>query len=314
MSPWFSINAHDWALSFLSILFEGAPFLLLGALISGAVAEWMPGQTISSTSGGASVRSLVVGCLAGTVVPICECGSVVVIRRLLGKGLPLPVCVAYMLAAPIISPIVALSTLAAFRDQQPLFMTGMRLVAGFVIAFGFAIVVRRFKPEELLKSSGDPKGRAAFRIAAMPGAEFAGDFSSSKFRVRLQRALAVATSDFLSVASYLVAGAAVAALFNTAVNQHAIQPLAEHPTFSTVFMMTLAAGLSLCSTSDAFIAASFVHFPAGAKLAFLVFGPLFDVKLAFLYQSIFRRSVVFWFAVALFVVVAIFGSAINLLT
>ena len=72
-----------------------------------------------------------VSALLGLVVPMCECGSVVVIRRLIRKGLPLSCAVTYMMAAPIVSPIVAISTYAAFRGQNPLEMTVLRLVLGF---------------------------------------------------------------------------------------------------------------------------------------------------------------------------------------
>jgi uncharacterized membrane protein YraQ (UPF0718 family) len=55
-------------------------------------------------------------------------------------------------------------------------------------------------------------------------------------------------------------------------------------------MMALAFVLSLCSESDAFVAASFVKFGVGAQLAFLVFGPMVDTKLGVLYSATFRRG------------------------
>jgi uncharacterized protein len=55
-------------------------------------------------------------------------------------------------------------------------------------------------------------------------------------------------------------------------------------------MMGLAFVLSLCSESDAFVAASFVQFGVGAQLAFLVFGPMVDTKLGILYSATFNRG------------------------
>jgi hypothetical protein len=63
--------------------------------------------------------------------------------------------------------------------------------------------------------------------------------------------------------------------------------------------MGLAFVLSLCSESDAFIAASFTSFGPAAQLAFLVFGPMVDFKLAALYMGTFRR----WFFPTLLLVV-----------
>jgi hypothetical protein len=54
----------------------------------------------------------------------------------------------------------------------------------------------------------------------------------------------------------------------------------------------LAGLLSLCSQSDAFVAASFVQFGPGRELAFLVFGPLLNLKLASMYAGTFRRGFV----------------------
>ena len=59
----------------------------------------------------------------------------------------------------------------------------------------------------------------------------------------------------------------------------------------------------MCSTSDAFIAATFVKFPFASRLAFLVFGPVFDLKLVFLYSLVFRRRFVLALGVGLFVLI-----------
>ena len=88
----------------------------------------------------------------------------------------------------------------------------------------------------------------------------------------------MASDDFLGTALYFVVGAAIAATFNTAVNQHLILPLASHSGLSIMAMMTLSGILTLCSTSDAFIAATFVTFPSVSRMAFLIFGPMFDLK------------------------------------
>ena len=100
----------------------------------------------------------------------------------------------------------------------------------------------------------------------------------------------MACDDFIDTAIYFMVGAAVAATFNTAVDQQVILPLALNPTLSTISMMAIALVLTLCSTSDAFIAATFVSFPIFARMAFMVFGPMFDLKLFFLYSPHTRRQ------------------------
>ena len=130
---------------------------------------------------------------------------------------------------------------------------------------------------------------------------------------RLQNVTGVATKDFLDVAVYFVIGAAAASLFSTAVNQQIIQPLAANPLLSIVSLMGLASVLSVCSTTDAFIAATLTAFPMAAKLAFLVFGPMLDFKLIFLYGAAFSKRFILVLAIGLFVLIGLLCWRISTL-
>jgi uncharacterized protein len=320
-SSWFSFQLQDFAYSFLSILFEGIPFLLLGSLLSGVIDVFVPAATLTRFFPRNSNAAIVLSGLLGAVVPMCECGSVVIIRRFIRKGLPVSCAVAYMLGAPIVSPIVALSTLAAFRGQSPWVMTSLRLILGFLIAVTVGFVVRHVPVQRLLQDSVlaslPERRRTGFRISnpADADAELAGLAADDPPAPKVARAIQSATSDFLDVAFFFVVGAAIAAVFNTSVNQQIISPLAQSPMLSVLAMMALAFALALCSSTDAFIAASFVAFPFAAKLAFLVFGPVFDIKLFFLYGVVFRRWFVVSLLVGLFILIAIICgrvAALNL--
>ena len=102
------------------------------------------------------------------------------------------------------------------------------------------------------------------------------------------------------MAVYFVIGAAAASFFSTAVNQEIILPLASNTPVAIASLMGLASVLSVCSTTDAFIAATLTTFPMAAKLAFLVFGPMFDFKLLFLYGSAFSKRFVLLLGMGLF--------------
>jgi len=318
MSPWFSFHLADFAFSFLSILFEGIPFLLLGSLLSGAIDAFLPATAITRFLPKNPNAAIALSGLLGAVIPMCECGSVVVIRRFIRKGLPVSCAVTYMLGAPIVSPIVALSTFAAFRGQSPWVMTSLRLVLGYGIAVLVGFVVQHIPHARLLQekviASLPRRSRPAFRISAPAADESEVDLESGEgMKAKFFRAIQSAATDFLDVAFFFVVGASIAAVFNTAVNQQLIQPLATSPVLSILAMMGLAFTLALCSSTDAFIAASLTAFPFAAKLAFLVFGPVFDIKLFFLYGAVFRR----WFVVALllglFVLIAVICSRIAVL-
>jgi uncharacterized membrane protein YraQ (UPF0718 family) len=293
-TPWFQFSLPDFQFAFLSILLEGAPFLLGGAILSGLLEEFLPQSLMTRLLPMNPRTAIVVSGLLGMIFPVCECGIVPVVRRLLRKGLPVSCGVTYMLAAPIVNPLVILSTLAAFRGQGALEMTLLRFGIGLTVAILAGWVVSFAAPFSILRPGllGSEADHDHGHAAASP-------------IDRLTNVTNVASRDFLDVAVYFVIGAAAAALFGTAVNQEIILPLAENPPLAIASLMGLASVLSVCSTTDAFIAATLTTFPMAAKLAFLVFGPMLDFKLLFLYGAAFSRRFILLLAAGLFVVIGL---------
>jgi uncharacterized membrane protein YraQ (UPF0718 family) len=313
---WFSFHFTDFALSFLSIIFEGIPFLLLGSLVSGAVEAFVPRESITRWLPKNYAAAIVVSALMGLVLPMCECASVVVIRRLIRKGLPLSCAITYMMGAPIVSPVVALSTYVAFRGQNPLEMTLLRMVLGFLIAVGVGMLVRDIPAEKLLQPAmldSLPGKRRTGLSMAVAGDDAALELAEEGGWGKIFRTVQSATSDFLDVTFFFVIGAAIASTFNTAVNQSLLIPVATNPALSVMAMMVLAFALALCSSTNAFIAVSFRMFPASAKLAFLLFGPVFDTKLFFMYGAVFRRWFVLSLGIGLFIVIALICNHLGLI-
>ena len=294
-SAWFTFSFADFQYAFLSILLEGLPFLLGGAILSGVLEEFLPQSMMTRLLPKNPRTAILVSGLLGVVFPVCECGIVPVVRRLLRKGLPVSCGVTYMLAAPIVNPLVILSTLAAFRGQGAWEMTILRFALGLSVAVLVGWVVSFFAPFSILRPG-------------LISTEHDHDHDhggSGGMLDRLQNVALVATRDFLDVAVYFVIGAAAASLFSTAVNQEVILPLAANPPLAIVSLMGLASVLSVCSTTDAFIAATLTTFPMAAKLAFLVFGPMLDFKLLFLYGAAFSKRFILLLAVGLFAVIGL---------
>jgi uncharacterized membrane protein YraQ (UPF0718 family) len=292
MEHWFWFSLSDFSFSFLSVVLEGVPFILMGVVLSGLIDVFLPPRVLARILPRNAAAGILMGGALGAILPMCECGIVVVIRRLLQKGLPLSNAIAYMLAAPVVNPIVAVSTYAAFRGQGPMEMMLCRIGLSFVVAVIMASIVYFLRRstvlrEDLVASPVDTDDHHDHRSA--------GEKSAAAVRA--------ATKDFLDVTVFFVLGAAVATLFNTSVNQQVIMPLAEDRMLAVGSMMALASLLSLCSTSDAFVAATFTAFPSAAKLAFLVFGPVVDLKLIFIYGLVFRKRFIVFLVLGLFVLV-----------
>jgi uncharacterized membrane protein YraQ (UPF0718 family) len=306
-------SQQDFALAFLSILFEGVPFILLGTLISGFIDIYLPAGTMDRFLPKNKFLAILTAGLMGTVFPVCECAVVPVIRRLVKKGLPVSCGLTYMLAAPIVNPITALSTWKAFQGQGAMMMTSSRLLLGFLIAVAVGIIVSKLplasvlKPKLVESLEKDSEANAHHHHDDHDHSCCGHDHDHDHHHEpaadnRLVAALRSAMKDFVDVAVYFSIGVTITALFNTGIAPGAswLDSLAHNPTAAPAALMALAFVLSLCSTSDAFIAATLDKFSWGAKLAFLTFGPMMDVKLLFLYQTVLRKRFIFLLAIGLF--------------
>lgn len=296
----------DVLMAFLSILFEGAPYILIGTVLSGFIDAFLPAKLLDRVLPKNKVLSTLMAGFLGLIFPVCECAVVPVIRRLVQKGLPMSCAITYMLSAPIMNPIVAISTMTAFKefakiggigDLSMATMTLARLSLGYTVAVIVGLVVLRFQPRQVLRPSivdGIEGGAGDHGHDHSHGA-------SPDFNGKLTHAMRTAMRDFLDTAMYFAIGVMITSVFNTQVNQAIIDQVADREWLAIPSMMALAFVLSLCSTSDAFIAAPMAAFSMAAKLAFLVFGPMMDIKLLFMYSSVFKRRVVVAMFVGLFI-------------
>lgn len=304
---------HDFSLLFLSILFEGAPFILLGTMLSGFIDAYLPAGLIDRVLPRNKVLAILMSGLLGAVLPVCECAVVPVIRRLIRKGLPVSCAITYMLSAPIINPIVVISTMTAFsktvekfslRQAEtlstggPLFMTSSRLLLAFLVTVTVGLVVMRIRRQTILREGIVPP-----ELENGDESHASQQTETSK-GTRIILAMRTTMRDFIETGMYFTIGVAITSVFRAYVTEDLILIFNQSEPVGIVLMMALAFILSLCSTSDAFIAANF-PVPQSARLAFLVFGPMMDVKLVFMYLTVFKKRFVIILATALFVLIGV---------
>jgi uncharacterized protein len=316
--------SRDFSFAYLSILFEGAPFILVGALISGFLDIFLPPRAMEKILPKKKVPAILVAALLGLVLPICECAVVPVIRRLVQKGLPVSCGLTYMLAAPVLNPITALSTWHAFQGQEPWVMVSARLGLAYVLAVSVGLVTLRIPLPKMLTPRlvesirrsvvAKPAGFDPMAASFMPGRTEV-EKETANMDARVVAAVRSGLRDFVDVGIYFSLGVAITALFNTGIAPGAegINRLAGGLVTGPAAMMLLAFLLSLCSTSDAFIAATLHHFSFASKLAFLTFGPLMDLKLIFLYRTVFQTRLIVALAAGLFLTILIVAVAMGIL-
>jgi uncharacterized membrane protein YraQ (UPF0718 family) len=79
-----------------------------------------------------------------------------------------------------------------------------------------------------------------------------------------------------------------------------------------LLMMLIAVLFCLCSEADAFVAANFpIYWAPASKLAFLVLGPMLDLKLYLMYTRVFRAKLIFTIITAVVVQVFVYTLIVH---
>ncbi|MGZ5300469.1 MAG: permease [Actinomycetota bacterium] len=269
---------QNFLIIFGALLVEATPFVLLGAFVSAAIEVFVPTSTFAHLGRLPGPLQLPAAALAGIAFPVCECGSVPVARRLARKGLAPSAAITFMLAAPILNPVVVASTFVAYRGRDSLWIMVLgRMGLGFLVAVAVGWVIGDTRKEDLLKPRPDDDDV---------------DAEAGEHESRWARFISHLSGDFFFMGRFLVMGAAIAAAVQTFVPQTIVGRVANLPVLSLFAMMALAFLMSLCSESDAFVAASFTQFGPAAQLAFLVSGPMIDLKLGALYAGTYSKGFV----------------------
>ena len=436
----------------ISILLEAIPFVLIGVVLAALLQMFVSEQTVRKWMPKHPVLGILFGTALGMLFPICECGMIPVIRRLLQKGMPVYIAIVFVISGPILNPVVFFSTYMAFRAQPE--MAYARMGLAFLVAVVIGWIILRTVKKSPLKHSLDqmalavsPIGVPTFQestvaphepaqpphvtIAArsedhdedwhvigdsvasvrevdgaeertltlnehlagldentfeeeqvieesMPQVETVAEtelvaetetvaetqvevteserdaligwsastkmeksywdvitsrmqhtaayakrfFSKQKWDVARSRFLRFdwskrgselfthASLEFFEMGKYLVLGCLITATVHTFVSRDILVSIGDGAVGSHLFMMAFAYILSICSTSDAFVASSFaMTFSGGSLLAFLVFGPMLDLKTTLMMLAVFRAKFVF-FLMLLITVTVFIGSLI----
>lgn len=258
------LSMREFATIFLALIFETTPFLLAGVLISVVAGPYLE-RALSSAALGNPVAGMAAGTGAGLLLPMCDCGSRPLAHRLALAGRK-EFAVAFMVAAPVINPIVVVTTWLAFRDME---LVALRLGITAVMALATALVLSRFKSDLALEVAGEVEHH-----------ESAAADSWHAWPARI-------LDEFFELFQFLVVGSALAAFIQVFLDQGVLTS-AQGVYVSIVAMMLLAFLLSICSSVDAFVVAGLGGgLGLGPILAFLTLGPLVNLKSVPMYLRLF---------------------------
>lgn len=245
----------DFARHFLTGLETTAPWLLLGALVAGALAVFLDPADVARRFPRRPWLAALSGALLGLLLPLGQYAVIPVTRRLLSKGLPLAAALALLLSGTVLTPLALAASYSALHDRA----ASLILYHALIVALTGMLV-------------GGAVGQLAGKEPVSQSSR--GDFVSGEPLHRAwRRALTLGLRDFLALTPWLVLGVALAAGVRTAVSPQAIETLATGRAGQALSWGARAYLLPADTLRDVWLARDLTGFyPLRAVLALLVFG------------------------------------------
>ena len=276
------------------LLLESAPALLLGYLLAGVFASFLPRASYAWMSRGRGITQAARGVLFGLPIPICSCGVVPLYKSLVHRGVPMAAAVAFLVATPELGIEALLLSVPLLGVQ----LTLARLFAAAAVALIIAIVLHAFFANKVEEhhhhheedDAPDPslaeRARAAWRFGMGEVVD--------------------------ETAPWILIGLAIAAL---------ISPGALATTLSgwpagldVVLFALLSLPLYVCASGATPLAAAliFAGVSPGAALAFLLAGPASNVTTLGVLSDLHGRKVSVVFGVGMVALAITAGVLTNL--
>ena len=288
---------QDFITLSISVLIESLPFVMLGIGLSVVVQLWVPQRVLFGILPRTPILRRAALSLLGVLLPVCECGNVPLARGLVVRGIAVPDAITFLLAAPILNPITIVVTYQAFGFSDGILV--WRVLGGFLIAnFVGWLFSRHPRPEDLLT----PRFQDSCKV-----------HSHAPNHDRSVQALRMFGVEMSVMLPALVVGCAVAGFIQVAVSRDLLLTLGQNAVWSVLALMGLAFVIAICSTVDAFFVLSLGSmFTPGAVVAFLVFGPMIDIKMLALLRTTFTAAALVLLTAVVALLTAVLGLGVNL--
>lgn len=329
---------------FLSIILEAIPFIIIGVFISSLIQVFVSEETIARIVPKNKIVGIVFAGIIGIVFPVCECAIVPIVRRLLKKGMPLYMGITFMLSVPIVNPVVLVSTYYAFLGSPHIVLLRAGLGACSAMFIGF--IISKLEPEENKKITQNAKhsisrknicnrwiytlntGRKTNKDISPVYKDIYNDYgqeescscgynhgkSNKQFNIAssITDILEHTSSELRDVGKFVIIGAFLSSIMQAVLPRKYVLTIGHNPVISILIMIALAYLLSVCSETDAFIARSFAsQFSSGSIIAFLIFGPMMDIKNTIMLSQAFKPKFIMKLIVLIFTVCFVSGVVIN---
>lgn len=217
------------------------------------------------------------------------------------KGVPAPLAIVFLLTVPIVNPIVGAATKYAFFYRPDIVF--IRLGGAYLLAVFIGFLTLLFwGNSRIINHSHSHHNDCCCGY----------HHHSNKQGARFSQAISHGQDEFFDILRYLVIGAFLAAFVQTFFPRDWLNMLGSHSESSVGVMMLMAFILSVCSGADAFVASTFADsFSTGAIVAFLVYGPMIDLKNLLMLRAAFTGRFVLYLFLIVTLLVFAYGVFIN---
>ena len=304
------------AIIFTSIFFESLPFLLLGALISSIIETYVSNDKLAKIIPKNKILGSIIGTCLGFFLPACDCAVIPVSKRLLKKKVPINVAISFMLASPIINPVVLLSTYYAFYKTNPEIFW-YRLIFGIIISLVIEIIMSLiFSKKEVIINNID-EDTCNYHEHDELDSEVVEQtcechchhgHKPKGLKNNILSILKHTAYDLFEVVKYLMFGAMIASLIQVLLPRNVLLIFNNNQVLSILILMLFAYLISLCSTSDSFVGKSLLSsFSSGSIIAYLLLGPMIDIKNTIVLLGNYKKSFVITLISLIFIIIFIFS-------
>lgn len=287
---------------FLGIFIETVPFILVGAVFSSILQIFISENSITKIFPKNKFLSSFAASILGIIFPICDCGTIPIARGFLKKGLPIHVAVTFMLSAPIVNPIAIISSVYAFKGMEEVVI--YKILIGIIVSITVGIILSRYSSKEVVSE---------YIMNCQCNLCQGKDLNEGGVFNKIKNMFLVAGDEFFNVGKYMIIGILLSSIIQVLFNNNIISINSKNDIFAILIMMFFACFLSVCSSSDAFIAKGFLNsFSKNSVLGFLILGPMINIKNIIMLLGSFKSKFVFKLLFLIITVTFIFLMLINI--
>lgn len=248
---------------FISLVIESTPFILFGSLLPSIFQNFNIINKIKNIKIKNNTVKIIMSSFIGFFMPVCDCGTVPLLKGFIKSGMSKGQAVTFMLSAPIVNPICILSTWYAFSEMR--YMVILRILISEIVAVSTGIIIDKYENIKMVANEG------VYCNCFIYGTE------SNSIYNKIKGVFLQSADDFVNTMRYVIIGALLSSILQSFITVNNIS--VSNVVIQVLIMIGAAFLISNCSTSDAFIGRSFLsNFTAPSVLGFLVFGPMIDIK------------------------------------